>query len=459
MKRKSYRPIFAALVFAASTLMCADAEQPPATQSKDAASAQTQKQPAAAQQQKAPGNESGKLVGPKRPDQNTAPTDTTAPVQASTQDPAVTDPAMAGAMQQYEAIVQSGGWPVIPDGDPLKKGDRGERVAVVRTRLAKSGDLEASLDNGSQEFDEALSQAVIAFQERHGEEGDGIVGGETLAAMNIPAEQRLEQLRLNVQRRAELPPIPSGRAVFVNIPDFTLVATENGKAVLNMKVVVGDEMGQTPTFADEIETIVFHPFWNVPTKITREEIAEKVRKDPNYLAKKHMEVVKGESDKAQILDPASINWANLPEKMPFRLRQRPGSDNALGRVKFLFPNKYNVYLHDTPEQARFDDNERNDSHGCIRVEKPLELAQFLLKGEPKWDNDAVAAAMQGNEQKTVSLSHKVPVNIFYWTAWVRNGKVQFREDFYEKDGVAPEHVESTESKSSETSGAKTSGGA
>lgn len=273
-------------------------------------------------------------------------------------------------------------------------------------------------------YDAALVDAVRRFQARHGLETDGVIGPATARALAVPAERRVRQIELALERLRWIPPLASGRAVFVNIPAFELFAFDElgagGSPALSMRVVVGKEGTRTPVFTGALNEVVFAPYWNVPTSIVRGEILPKLRRNPGYLAAQDMEIVGG-------------GVAELAAGSA-RLRQRPGPKNALGRVKFLFPNSHSVYLHDTPSRGLFARARRDFSHGCIRVEQPLELAAWVLRGHPDWTLARIREAMAGRTERSVRVTPAVPVVIFYTTAVARpDGTIGFYEDLYGYD--------------------------
>ncbi|GGK69264.1 peptidoglycan-binding protein [Rufibacter glacialis] len=337
------------------------------------------------------------------------------------------------ALKQYREAKQKGGWPKVELATKmLKPGDSAQAVVTLRHRM-----LGAPAANAPQSlvYDDALASAVKAFQVRHGLKPDGVVGGETLRVMNVPIEQRIDQIIINMERWRWVPKKFEDKYVFINIPEYMLHVYEKGNEVMNMKVVVGKEMHATPVFSDKMEYIVFYPYWNVTAQILAEEIAPAQARNPNYLASNDMELVKDiGNNKVEVMSPSSVDWHSVDEKFKYRVRQRPGSKNPLGFVKFIFPNEHNVYLHDTPSDHLFNQTERGFSHGCIRIEKPFELTQYLLKDQKQWTPSAINAAMHGGQEKYVNLSAKVPVYIVYFTAWVdKNGAVHFRDDIYNHD--------------------------
>ncbi|BCR06265.1 peptidoglycan-binding protein [Desulfuromonas versatilis] len=340
------------------------------------------------------------------------------------------------ALEHYRKIAAAGGWPRIAEGVKLQKGDRGPRVAALRERLAITADLDAELVHGDI-FDSALNEAVLRFQRRHGLTDDGVVGKGTLAALNLPAEDRVRQIEVNLERWRWLPRDLGERHILVNIADFHLWVREKSDVVLEMRVVVGKPYRRTPVFSGRMTYLVLNPYWQVPHKLAVEDILPMVKKDPNHLEKINMKVFQGWGADAKAIDPATINWRELHRKrFPYRLRQDPGPINALGRIKFMLPNQYDIYLHDTPAKELFRKDTRTFSSGCIRLEKPLELAEYLLRGSRLEGRQAISDALQGAVDRIQPLPQPIPVHLLYWTSWVeQDGTVQFRQDIYERDQV------------------------
>ena len=323
------------------------------------------------------------------------------------------------ALARYRGIAAKGGWPTVANAKSLP---------ALRHRLAMEGDLDASHEKDeSPIYDATLVDAVKRFQERHRIKPDGIVNTETLKAMNVPVESKIRTIELNLERWRWMPDTMPARYIMVDVPDYRFDAIENGKSVLDMRVVVGAPDKKTPIFADEMTTVIFSPYWNVPPDIAKNETVPRAAKDPGYLARNNMEVVDASG---QSVDASSVDWSN-PGAL--RIRQRPGGENALGGVKFIFPNNFNVYLHDTNAGKLFDRIERGLSHGCVRVEEPGKLAQYVLRDFPEWTPEAIAEAMQSGKERGVKLKTPIPVYIVYMTAWVHQGGVRFLKDIYGHD--------------------------
>ncbi|HEX4495657.1 MAG TPA: L,D-transpeptidase family protein [Thermoanaerobaculia bacterium] len=327
--------------------------------------------------------------------------------------------ALKGALAQMRTVAARGGWPTVPDGPPLKPGDRGDRVAALRARLEASGELApeapASTTPAPRDlFDAPLQAALIRFQDLHGLDPDGHVGKGTLAALDVTVEQRIRQIEVNLDRWRWLPHDLGERYIMVNIAGFTFDLVEAGHPALSMRVVAGKVTNRTPMFTGRMTNIVLNPYWNVPASIAKKEVIPHMERDPGYLEREGLEVTGSGSS--------------------LEVRQKPGPKNALGRVKFLFPNRFDVYLHDTPSRSLFSRTVRSFSHGCIRVEKPIELAEYLLKDDPAWTPKRIAAVIARGKEAWVNIPHPLPVHLVYWTAWVDDaGILQLRDDLYGRD--------------------------
>ena len=339
------------------------------------------------------------------------------------------------ALASYRDLASRGGWPMVPDGPKLQRGDTGERVTALCRRLRVSGDYSRQVNSDEALFDELLESAVRRFQQRHALEVDGVVGPGTLAVLNIPVEKRIRQIEVNMERWRWLPQDLGKFYLLVNIAGFQLDLVEDGQSVLVMRVIVGQGYRRTPVFSEKMTYLVLCPSWHVPPNIAIQDKLPLIRKDPNYLVKQHMRVFHDWGADAREIDPGTIDWSTVTaENFTHRLRQDPGPWNALGPVKFMFPNKFNVYLHGTPSQQLFAKTTRAFSSGCIRLEKPIDLAAYVLQKDPKWTEERIQAAIQENVEQTVQLPEPIPVHLLYWTVWVDgDGSLQFREDIYGRD--------------------------
>ena len=332
--------------------------------------------------------------------------------------------------------IAADGWPTVPPGKPLARGDRGPRVAALRERLWRSGDLEGRKD-ADPVFDHAVAEAVARFNARHGLPPDSTVGPASLSALNVPVQRRILQVELNLDRLRWLPADFEKRYVLVNIPDYHLYAYDGGRIRFEQRVIVGDEYrSATPVFADSMTYLVFHPEWNVPSSILVNEMLPRLREGKYDLAAHGLELLDTVGNSV-VHDPSGIDWDDVDSTaLPYRLRQKPGPRNALGRMKFMFPNRFNIYLHDTPDRELFDRRQRTLSHGCVRVEDPRQLAVFVLDGQQGWGERRVSEVLEDSVEagsETVKLERPVPVYLLYLTAFVRDGELHFRNDPYGKD--------------------------
>jgi L,D-transpeptidase YcbB len=342
------------------------------------------------------------------------------------------------AFRDMRDLAAAGGWPDLPAGPKLVPGDRDPRVPALRRRLAATGDHPDAADVPDPElFDGGVEGSVRAFQRRHGLEPDGVVGVATAAALGVPASVRLRQVRANLERWRWITPDLGERFLIVNVADFRLGIVESGREVLSMPVVVGSAYRRTPDFSGKLSYLEINPTWTVPPKLVREDILPKVRKDPDYLRKKGFRVFRGWSEEAEEVDGDAVDWAAVDgETLSFRFRQDPGPQNSLGRIKFMFPNKFDVYLHDTPERWLFGRAERDRSSGCIRVERPVDLAAYLLGADPAWTRDKILETIESGETRVVHLRQPLNVHLLYWTAWLDgDGRIQFRNDIYLRDAA------------------------
>jgi L,D-transpeptidase YcbB len=326
----------------------------------------------------------------------------------------------------------------------LHVGESHPQMEELRRFLIQIGELQENSSTSRTQtariYTKELREAVKRFQERHGLEADGVIGKGTAAALNTPLDERVTQIELAMERLRWLPEIGSGPYILVNIPAFKMWVyddiSENEPAALTMRVVVGQAMKtQTPVLMAEMRFIDFAPYWNVPYSITKNEIVPKLINNPGYLYSENMEIVASFSDHAQSV-PMNVDSLLQLKQGLLKIRQRPGKKNPLGKVKFMLPNKEDVYLHDTPSKSLFSRSTRDFSHGCVRIEKPLELAEFVLKNQPEWTKENIELAMQSPKLKRVMLKNPIPVLFFYTTSFVeQNGAVAFYRDIYGHDTV------------------------
>lgn len=343
--------------------------------------------------------------------------------------------ALRRAFAELRERVAEGGWARVPEGGPLARDSAGDRVIALRARLRATGDLSPASASDESRFDEGVETAVRAFQTRHGLEPDGVVGPGTRAELDMPADVRLEQLRVNLERWRWLPDDLGARHIEVNIAGFSVDLVDGGAPTLRLRGIVGTEYTQTPSFSGLVRYLVLAPTWNVPPNIAVREEFPLIRRDRGRLAAEGFTLI--DRGTGAVTPPDSVDWEQTPAELSrrYRLRQEPGERNALGRVKFMFPNEHDVYLHDTPGRALFSRAVRSFSHGCIRVERPLELAAALLADRPEWTPGRLAEVADGGRETTVVLGAPVPVHLLYWTAWVdaETGLVHYRRDLYGRD--------------------------
>jgi murein L,D-transpeptidase YcbB/YkuD len=338
-------------------------------------------------------------------------------------------------LAEYRAMEKKGGWPILTGITKLKKGDTSEKVIQLRERLIMTSDLQTGAANfyNPKIFDANLELAVKNFQTRHGIDPDGVVGGSTLEAMNISLHDRITQVIVNMERWRQVPDF-GPEYFFVNIPEFKLHVFDNSKPAFDMRVIVGKDFKATPIFSNYIQNVVFSPYWNIPKSIIEEEILPGMEKDPAYLERHNMEAMKGFAKDAMPVKYWEVPWYNIDDdNFQYWIRQKPGEDNPLGLVKFLFPNTFNVYLHGTDHEQLFKYVKRSFSHGCIRVEDPFKIAKYVLRDQPEWTDDRIRDAMHGGDEQWVKSRH-IPVFILYFTAWrSADGKIQLRDDLYGLD--------------------------
>ncbi len=345
--------------------------------------------------------------------------------------------ALQKSLAHYLKLQQKGGWKHVSLGKTLKPGMRDRGVYALRERLKVTGDYVGCSDSSEDDsYDRCLVEAVKHFQRRNGLADDGVVGPATLRVLNIPVSRRITILRLNLDRIKWFNPRQPHRHIIINIPFFRLYFEQDGKLIDTMKVITGKPNHPTPIFSDEVEMIVLNPYWNVPKSIIQKEMIPKLLRNPHAMAKENIEVYTGWGKDAHKVDPASVDWSQYrySKTVPYRFAQVPGYKNALGKVKFLFPNRFSVYMHDTPTKPLFKRPKRAFSHGCVRLEKPRELLKTFASFEKNVDFEKSQEILQGKKNVYLRLKEKVPVDIIYLTAWVDyDGKLQFRDDVYHYD--------------------------
>jgi murein L,D-transpeptidase YcbB/YkuD len=340
------------------------------------------------------------------------------------------------ALIKYLELQKNGGWTEIALDQALQPGDTHAMVPLLRKRLRITEDYGSCRSQEENRYGECLKEAIIHFQKRHGLSDDGVIGKETIAALNVPIEKRIEQIRLNLDRIKWLHERHSKRHIMVNIPAFTLFFEEDKALRLKMKVITGTRQNPTPIFSNTVRTIVLNPHWNVPKSIIQNEMIPKLLRNPNAMAKEKIEIYTGWGKDAKKVSGRSVNWGRYrySKTLPFRFAQTPGYHNALGKVKFLFPNRFSVYMHDTPTKSLFDRNVRAFSHGCIRLDQPIELLKTFATFNDNVDFEKSQTILKGKRKSYMNIPNKVPVDVIYLTAYVDyNGVLQFRNDIYGYD--------------------------
>ncbi|WP_462249095.1 L,D-transpeptidase family protein [Ferruginibacter sp.] len=323
-------------------------------------------------------------------------------------------------LETYYAIAKQGGWPQITTAaKQLKKGISSPDVTILKKRLQITGDMAADT---TPVFDDVIAAGIKNFQQRFGYTPTGVLTDGQIKDLNVPVVNRIQQLLINMGRMQWMINEPKGKMIVVNIPEFILHVKDGPQKVFDMNVVVGKEGHNTMMFTGNLNQVVFSPYWNLPESIVKKEILPAMERNPNYLASHHMEI--------------TGNEGGLPV-----IRQLPGDDNSLGKVKFLFPNSFNIYFHDTPAKSLFDKDKRAYSHGCIRLSDPVKMANYLLKDDAQWPSEKIDSAMNSGKEKYVKVKAPVPVLITYYTAWVdENGLLHFADDIYGHDKAVIEKM-------------------
>ncbi|ALQ07429.1 hypothetical protein D172_004700 [Pseudoalteromonas sp. Bsw20308] len=344
------------------------------------------------------------------------------------------------AINWYQEIVNNGGFTHLYNDELLELGSNSKEVSLLAQRLYQERDLKSNVcDEAICTFDKDIEQAVKQFQSRHGLKVDGRVGKRTFASLNVPAQQKLDKLKLNFYRITNFAGASDEQYVYVNIPEYSLRFVKAGDVKLKNNVIVGKPSWETPAFSDEIEKFVVNPEWRIPTSIATKEIAPKVAEDPDYLVKNNIEIRKNSYLDSQTVNPNNIDWDSIkPYQFDHFLVKRAGEENPLGEVKYLFPNAEAIYVHDTPAKQRFSQSNRALSHGCIRIEEPFSLAREIIKHEGEAQTlSHIDSARDQNNTQTFHLDEPLPIHLVYWTAWVDENKlVNFRDDIYQRDKKA-----------------------
>lgn len=322
-------------------------------------------------------------------------------------------------------------WKAVKIDKTLKVGDANNGIPALRERLVFWNYLEIHELENPKLYDSIMFVAVKEFQKRNGMEPDGALGKMTVNALNQSPRNLMDKAAVNLERLRWLPDsLRDSEMIVVNIANFQLDYLSKGDTLFSGKVIVGKQYHASPVFSAPMKYIVFSPYWNIPTSIARNEIIPSIRKNPNYLSQKNMEVV---THSGKLVDPSTVNWSS--KSFPYMIRQKPGGDNSLGLVKFMFPNKHSVYLHDTPSKSLFEREDRALSHGCIRLQHPEILAKLLLNDMPGWTTEKIQEAMHQTKEQIVNLDREIPVVLIYLTFWADSkGQGHFRPDIYDRDG-------------------------
>jgi len=349
--------------------------------------------------------------------------------------------ALEEALERFSLLAEQGGWARIPSGPTLDPGMSHPRVALLRARLVATGHLPAFYEGESvpepELYDPPLEAAVLEFQRTHGLAEDGRVGVATLAALNLSASARTHQLRVNLRRIRDFPSDPGEHHIVVNVPAFGTWVYVRGEEQLRLRTIVGRPSRPTPRFSATLDHLILSPFWHVPPLIAIRDQLPKILADRGHLAREGMLLL--DQATGRPVNPNSVDWSQMTGSefnRRFRIQQNPGPRNAMGHVKFMFPNRHHVYLHDTPNRELFDESARAFSSGCMRVDRALELAEFFLEPDPSWSPERMQTVIEAGREVRVNLPTPFRIHIHYWTAFVdRQGTLHFREDLYRQDGA------------------------
>jgi len=334
-------------------------------------------------------------------------------------------------LTKYKLIKESGGFKKVDSNKNLEKGIQDPAVIQLKERLQQTDQYNNEIN---QNFDDNTEKAVISFQKKHGLKADGIVGPNTLKELNVDIDERIKTIEINLERLRWLPQSLGNRYVLVNIADYKLDVYENTEMLFDMNVIVGQEQRSTPVFSDRIRYLALNPYWNVPRSIAVKDKLPLIKKDIKYLEENNYTVLTMYEGEFIEVDPETVPWEELNKNnFKYFLRQDPGPNNALGQIKFMFPNKFSIYLHDTPAKELFSQTDRSFSSGCIRVEEPFKLAEYILKVNNKWEPQRIEEILKTNKETIIGLNKYIPVHIVYFTAWVEDNGLNFRKDIYNRD--------------------------
>jgi len=341
------------------------------------------------------------------------------------------------ALARYRHIARAGGWAPLDAGPALAPGQRHLQVIALRERLRAEGDLAPGWFAGGDLYDAKLERAVRHFQRRHGLTDDGIIGPQTRDALNVPVDERIAQLRRSMERWRWLPRSLGEHYVWVNTAGFEVSVVEGGRTVLAMRAIVGTPDQATPSFRATFRSLVINPYWNVPTRIVRDKLVPRQQADPQYLASRGFRVLTERNGRVQALDPSQVAWAKVDAAtFSDRLRQEPGPKNSMGRLAFDMPNRFDIFLHDTPQRYLFKHDVRTYSEGCVRIDQAMALAVHTLRRDAKWDQAQLREAIDSLKYRKLALPEAIPVYVVYLPSWVdEQGVVHFVDDVYQREGV------------------------
>ena len=334
-------------------------------------------------------------------------------------------------LARYRTIAHEGGWPILAEGPKLQEGARQIRVTMLRQRLKVSGDLSVLNADTSTVYRGDVVDAVKRFQKRNGMEADGVVGAATLRLMNIPVARRIDEIRLNLERYRWFLGDLEPDCILVNVADFNLRYVENGRVRWGTRVIVGKPGRETPLFKADMQYVILNPQWVIPPTILAKDALPALRKSSSYLAHKNLKII---ASNGSVVDPETVNWSEYSAgNFPYRLQQSAGDQGSLGRVKFMLPNPYIVYLHDTPHKELFAANTRNFSSGCVRVQNPVDLAALVLQDSVNWSKEKILAVIKRGKTRIVFLPKRIPVYILYLTVTDEGDELHFCDDLYHRD--------------------------
>lgn len=339
-------------------------------------------------------------------------------------------------LKKYQGIVKAGGWEPLPEFKNLKPGMSDAVIPALRVRLAEEGDYKScSKNNETKRYDSCLVKAVKKFQARHGLSAEGYIGKMTRKALNESAEEKVARIKLNLDRIKWVKRSNDRYQIYVNIPDYAMYLFDGSDLIESMRVITGRKGHETPIFYGRVRTIVLNPYWRIPASIIRHEMIPKLQKNRNYTNSKNIEIHTGYSEHSPLVNPLKVNWHKYGRKLPpYKFMQSPGINNALGKIKYLFPNKYAVYMHDTNQKHLFSKDIRALSHGCVRLHKPIDLLERFSEMDPKINFEKSKKTLEGNKKTPLRLSNSIPVDVIYLTTWVDlDGAIQFRDDVYGYD--------------------------